>query len=484
MNSRISRNGSRQFIPPLHAPDPAAASIESDSIKADRSGSGKIGTAAETRIPEVRIPASKSQTIRALLIAACASGVSVIRNPLDSQDTRSCLRACRILGAEITEQEQCWIVSGIGLRDGRSHAENSTAADIPTIDVGNSGTTLYLGMGIAAAMSRPFRFTGDAQIQKRPVSRLADALQDLGASCTFQKGKTPPFIIQGPLKGGRTVIECPTSQYLSSLLLAAPLAAPGRTPKEKPASTILEIPLLHERPYAEMTLQWLNEQQITYSREEFSRFVIPAGQQYKPFSRTMTGDFSSASFFFCAAAVSGSALSVRGLDPEDPQGDKAVLDLLEQMGCRISWDIDEQLVTVSGPGRGKLKPLHADLNSIPDALPVLAVTACFADGTSILSNVPQARIKETDRIAVMKQELEKIGGVIEELEDGLVIHGNGILEGGEVLGHDDHRVIMALAVAGMGSRAGVTVAGYEAAAVTFPQFFTILEELYQYEQLT
>jgi 3-phosphoshikimate 1-carboxyvinyltransferase len=424
---------------------------------------------------ELCIPASKSQTIRALLIATAAEGESCISNPLNSQDTRSCVEACKALGAKIDIQSRIWRVTGAGLASSGRIEDNP---DPIVIDTGNSGTTLYLGIGLAASTGRKIIFTGDEQIRSRPVRALLDAYRDLGLSvrwdipssvCPDERLRTgsAPFMIQGPLTGGRTSIECPTSQYLSSLLLGVPLG--------KQEST-LTIPLLNERPYVDMTLQWLDEQGVTYTREKqpVDQFTIPGNQRFSSFSKEISGDFSSASFFFCAAAITGSTLTLTGLDREDTQGDKDMLFCLEQMGCTVTWT--DTGVEITGPEGGLKGGSTFDLNPIPDTLPVLAAACCFAEGTTQLVNVPQARIKETDRITVMRQELTKLGADIEELEDGLIIHGTGRLSGGTVSGHGDHRVIMACAVAALACDAPVTIEGTDAVDITCPDFFSLLDQ--------
>ncbi len=427
---------------------------------------------------EAVIPASKSQTVRALLIASAAEGTSVITNPLVSGDTLSCLEACRSLGARIITEKGRWIVTGITV------PKNPPSAPL-VIDVGNSGTTLYLALGLAARLERPVIFTGDQQIRSRPASPLVQSLRDLGAECSLPAGpemisslglapplssESVPCMITGPLKGGRTVISCPTSQYLSGLLLSCPLAQ---------NECIIEVPLLHERPYAEMTLQWLDEQGIIYSRDRWSRFVIPGNQRYRSFEKTVPGDYSSASFFFCAAALTSSRLTVTGTARNDSQGDREILACLEQMGCTVEWKGPLSL-EITGPPKGSLQGREFDLNSMPDTLPVLAVTAAYAQGTTVLGNVPQARIKETDRIDVMCRELRSLGAEAEQREDALVIHGNGRgLSGGHVRGHGDHRVIMALAVGALAARSPVTIDDVKAAEITFPGFFSILESITQ-----
>lgn len=464
----------------------------------------------------VRIPASKSHTIRALLIAAFAAGTSTIHAPLLSEDTHSCLAACRSLGALIDDSDDSrWVVQGIGsggseyrpelqedLERGQRQGQKTTeapAVDSPmVIDTGNSGTTLYLLAGMAAAAGRAVILTGDAQIRNRPSRALTDALASLGAQIYYgtaleaelarlgappvelsRAEGCPPFLIRGPLTGGRVSIESTTSQYLSSLLLAAPLSDLGS------GETAIDVPLLNERPYIDMTLAWLDRAGITYTRQGYDQFTLPAGQSYQPVSCEIPGDFSSASFFFCTAAITGDTIIVTGLDRNDHQGDKEVLSCLERMGCSIAWDAEGRAVTLSGPADGAaLQGCDLDLNAIPDALPILAATACYAEGTTRLLNVPQARIKETDRIAVMAQELTKLGAELEELPDGLIVraghaarHGRRGLLGGTVDGHGDHRVIMALATSGLAAAGPVSIQGAEAVNITFPTFFTLLESI-------
>jgi len=406
---------------------------------------------------EITIPSSKSHTIRALLIAAMAKGESTIINPLDSADTRSCVEAIKVLGAIIKFKNDRWIIIGTG-------GEIHPIAD--TIDVGNSGTTLYLAAGLAALSSHKITFTGDEQIRARPVENLLASLKDLGAEITLTgKNGCPPFSIKGPLTGGKTSIECPTSQYLSSLLLCTPLAN---------GNTEIEVPLLREQPYVEMTLKWLNEQFVMYDTTDFKDFFIPGGQQFEAFTKQVPGDFSSATFFLCAAAITGSTLTLKGLDMADSQGDKAVVFMLKEMGCNI--EIGRDFIKIEGH---PLKGCELDLNDTPDALPAMAVTACFAEGETKIFNVPQARLKETDRISVMKEELEKMGADIKELKDGLIIQGSQdyTLKGAEVCGHKDHRIIMSLAIAALASKGETTIDDISAVSITFPNFFELLNQI-------
>lgn len=399
---------------------------------------------------EVVIPASKSHTIRALVVATLADGVSEILHPLDSGDTAACVNVCRALGAEIELGEQ-WTVRGTG-------GQLRTPDDV--IDVGNSGTTLYITLGTAALGAGYVVFTGDEQIRSRPAQPLLDALNALGGELFSTRGNgRAPIVVKGPLRGGSVSIHCPTSQYLSSLLLNCPLAD---------GETTIEVLSLNEQPYVYMTLGWLDEQGIQYTREELERFVIPGGQRYHAYRKPMPGDFSSATFFLCAAAITGGDLLLKGLDMNDSQGDKAVVGMLEAMGARV--EILPEGVRIQG---NELQGMELDLNATPDALPALAVTGCFARGETRLVNVPQARLKETDRLAVMNEVLTAMGGKVEELEDGLIIRESP-LRGTTVPGHGDHRVVMALAVAGLAAEGRTVIDTAEAMRITFPNFVELM----------
>jgi 3-phosphoshikimate 1-carboxyvinyltransferase len=262
------------------------------------------------------------------------------------------------------------------------------------------------------------------------------------------------------MKGGKTSVKAVSSQYLSSILMSCPVG-------EK--DTEIDVPVLNEKPYVRMTLDWLDRLglKVGYSAN-LDKFNIPGGQRITSFQRRIPGDFSSATFLLAAGALAGGKLVLKGLDMNDPQGDKEIVDILRRMGAKI--DETGEGIEVSG---SRLRGMEIDLNSIPDAVPMLAVVGCFADGETILHNVPQARIKETDRLAVMASELSKLGATIRELPDGLVIKGGG-LEGGRVNGHGDHRVVMALTIAGLAADKPVSVDTAEAAGVTFPGFWDMM----------
>jgi 3-phosphoshikimate 1-carboxyvinyltransferase len=405
----------------------------------------------------VRMPASKSHTIRAVAIASLASGKSIIRNPLTSSDTQAAADCYRALGAQIdTSDSAAWKISG-------------TAGQIKVpkapIDVGNSGTTLRIAMGSAAlAQSGQITtFTGDEQIRSRPVGPLMDALNNLAAKCTSlnDNGKAP-VQVTGKLKGGKTTIAASTSQYLSSLLLCTPLAD---------EDTEIDVTLLNEPGYVQMTLDWLDKHGIEYKNENMRRFRIKGGQKYKAFDATIPADFSSATFFLCAAALVADEVTLLGLDFADSQPDKAVVNYLKAMGADISIGADS--VTIKA---AQLKGIQIDMNKTPDALPAMAVTAAFASGTTSLVNVPQARSKETDRIAAMTSELKKLAVDAEELPDGLIIH-QGEPKAAQLHGWADHRIIMALSLAGLACNGQCSIDAAEAIEVTFPNYAELMKSI-------
>lgn len=395
----------------------------------------------------VTIPGSKSHTIRSLFIAALSDGDSVIRSPLISGDALSAVNILRALGASIEVTGDAFNVKGFG---------GTPIVPEDIVNVGNSGTSLRFA-SVTAALTEGFTvFTGDYQIRRRPMGPLIEAINKLGGQAFSTRGTgTAPVIVGGRIKGGIADLDSVTSQYLSALLVNAPLF-------EK--DTQINILRLNEVPYAEMTLWWLDKQNIAYQNDDFRTIKINGGQKYKAFQTTIPGDFSSATFFAVQAAVSGNRITMKNLDMTDPQGDKRVLAILESMGAGVEYHKD----AVSVEGR-YLRGIEIDMNSIPDALPAIAVAGCFASGETRLLNVPQARLKETDRISVMCTELRKMGADIEELPDGLIIRESK-LKGCVVNGHDDHRVVMALAVAGLNTEGDTVIETAEAMKVTFPKF--------------
>lgn len=402
----------------------------------------------------INIPSSKSQTIRAILIATFAKGKSTINNALISNDTISCIKACQSFGAIINRDNNTLVIDSTNFKH---------KGPPLTIDCENSGTTLYLALGLAAYSEREVTFTGDKSLRSRPVGDLLQAYKDLG--CLVSDTNYPPFTIKGPITKSKVVIDCPSSQYLSSLLLASCVA-----------KTDVEIitPILHEKPYVKLTLEWMNQQNLKYkASEDLQHTIVKGNQNYTPIETTISGDYSSATFFFSLAAIGKTSIIIKGLNKEDTQGDKNTLNILEKMGCIIEWQSDG--VKVTGPK--ELRGGTFSLNSMPDALPSLCVVASFANEKVIFNQVAHARIKETDRIKAMRENLELLNVDVVELQDGIEINGRGKIEGAHVKGYSDHRIIMAMAVAGLYAEGDVIIDDIEAVNVTFPTFFKLIDSL-------
>jgi len=395
------------------------------------------------------VPPSKSHTIRALLVAVAANGVSTIRRPLTCGDGASALGAARSMGARVEELNGTITVTGIA-------GDYNAGDDI--FDMENSGTSTNLFTSIAALGSRQRTIDGDGSLRLRPVKPLLDALQQLGAqyTCTAP-GRDLPFTIQGPVKGGTVTVNGRSSQYVSSLLFACPLM---------PHDSDIVVENLQEVPYIAMTLWWLDLLGIRYEKkDDYTQFHVYGNQSYHPIDMAIPGDFSSATFPAVAAALTRSSITINGIDFSDPQGDKRIFDILASMGIIVGKHDNNAVVSYNGILQGR----EIDLNTMPDALPAVAVLGCFAEGSTHIVNVGHARIKETDRIAVMVQELKKMGAHIEEEPTGILIH-HSPLHGAQVNGHDDHRVVMALTLAGMCASGETVVDTAEAAAVTYAGF--------------
>lgn len=406
---------------------------------------------------EIIIPGSKSHTIRAVIIALLAEGTSKISNPLNSADTMATVNACKLLGAKINlDNEKEWVI------EGTNHTLKKPAE---ALNLANSGTSLRLISGIIAALCDfEVQLEGDDSLSTRPIQPLLKSLNELGAEAlSINNNGYCPIQIKGKMQGGTTEILGITSQYISSLLLACPLLE---------NDTKITVVNPHEIPYIEMTLKWLDQQNIKYEVSgDFTKFKITGNQRYKSFEKTIPADWSSAAFPLVGAAITNSDVLIKGLDMNDTQGDKAIIDYLKKMQADIS--IEEQGIRIKG------KPLQGcefDLNSTPDALPAMAVLGSFAKGTTTLINVAQARIKETDRINVMVEELSKMGVDIKEREEGLIIH-QSILKGSKVRGHNDHRIVMALSLAALIAEGKTEITKAESIDVTYPTYVTSMKSL-------
>lgn len=394
-------------------------------------------------------PSSKSHTIRALLIATLAEGTSVIKDALLEGDGKSALDAAVALGAEIDITDGTLTLKGIG--------QDLTKGDTD-IFMGNSGTGTRLFTTAAALGSKERTFDGDSSLRSRPMKPLLQAIKDLGGDFEIKSDNGHiPYTVKGPLSGGETTVDGLTSQYLSSLLLTTPLIK---------NDSLINVTNLHEKPYVQITLWWLDRMGVKYEMsEDMSSYKVFGGQKFNTINSRIPGDFSSATFGAVAACVTGTKLKIDNIDFTDPQGDKEIFSCIEKLGGAVVRGDGYAIVDGTKPLKGAV----LDLNTMPDSLPAFSVLGCIAEGETRLVNVKQARIKETDRIAVMNEELSKMGADIEELEDGLVIRKSS-LKGTCVSGHEDHRVVMALALAGMVSEGETLIDTAEAASVTYPTF--------------
>jgi 3-phosphoshikimate 1-carboxyvinyltransferase len=387
-------------------------------------------------------------------ISGLAHGESTIQNPLVASDSLAAVGAARLFGAK-ADLGESWRVAGV-----------SGTPRVPenVVDVKNSGTTLNFFMGTASLVEGITVLTGDEQIVRRPVQPLIEALNALGgeASSTRSNG-LPPVIVKGRLKGGKTRFRGIISQYLSSLLIHCPLIE---------RDSEIEVFDVLEKPYIQMTMGWLNRQGIRYdASDDLTHYKVYGGQSYQAQEVTIPADFSSATFFLVAGSILESDMTLLGLDMNDAQGDKQVVYYLKEMGARIEFEAKG--IRIRG---GSLKGVELDLADTPDALPAMAVAGCFAKGKTTIRNVANARLKETDRISVMAKELTRLGAKVEELPDGLVVHESA-LKGCPVEGYGDHRVVMALAVAGLAIPGRTEVDRAEAVEVTFPNFVDLMEKL-------
>lgn len=395
---------------------------------------------------EVEVPPSKSYTHRAITISALGPGGSVKR-PLLSADTRATIAAAEALGARI-EGEEVLLISGVGGRP-------KTPDDV--INVDNSGTTLRI-ISAVAALTDGAVLTGDASIRRRPNGPLLRSLSDLGSEAfSIKNNDCAPLVVRGKIRGGSTVLDGRvSSQFISALLISCPLA-------EDDTEIVIDGEL-KSRPYAEITLEMLEEAGAEVETD-FERFFIPGGQRYSLERYTVPGDFSSASYLLAAAAVTGSCLVIRGIRPSR-QGDSAIVSILRDMGAKISWDQEKGDLAIEG---GDLEGVEVDASLTPDLVPTIAVLGSLARGKTVVKNAEHVRHKETDRLSAMAMELSKMGANIEERPDGLVIEG-GKLAGARVSGHHDHRIVMALTVAGLA--AGDTrIETAESVSVSYPAFF-------------
>ncbi len=398
-------------------------------------------------------PPSKSYTHRAVLLASLCNGSSTIAHPLISRDTQATIDACQSLGASITGKEKMNI-------KGRQPLE------VPSnvINVENSGTTLRLMTSAAALSEKGYTvLTGDESVRRRPMQPLLDALHAIGVrSWSLRLNGCAPIIVEGGgIQGGEvTMPGSISSQFISSLLISGALAN---------NETLVRIEgKMVSRPYLDATLKMIKIFGGKISEKKTGVFKIPARQLYTPTFFRVPGDFSSGSFALAGGALSGGTVAVDGFDFSLPQGDAVIVDIMKKMGANVSIDIKRGRIEIKGGN--SLSGGTFNLSDTPDLLPVVAVLGCRSEGEVLIRGVKHARFKETDRIAVLAEELPKLGAQVEELDDGLRITGARRFKKCILNSHDDHRMAMIFAIAGFASEEGCVIEGFESVDVSYPTF--------------
>ena len=403
---------------------------------------------------QIVCPANKSYTHRAIFLASIVGKNSIVENALFSADTNATIETCRKFGAEI-EIKDCSITVKNPIR-----IDSST----PEIDTGNSGTTIRIASGIASLFSEEITLTGDSSLQKRPMQPLLDALSSIGAQCHSTDGK-PPVKIKGKITGGKVTIPGNlSSQFISSLLICGPLT-------EKGISLIIEGNLV-SKPYLDATIATMRKFGVSVQTLiPYKRYNIPP-QIYKESTFTVPIDFSSLALLLSSSVLNGEDMVIEGNLGDLPQGDEVFIDILEQMGVNVT--IDEDKIKIMSPKR--LRGGRFDLSNSPDLLPPLAILALNSSKPIEITNVKHARLKETDRIAIMSRELAKIGIDVKEKEDGMVLESTETISGAELNSEEDHRLFMAFCIAGM-YVGNCTVTDPESVKVSYPNFIEEMNRL-------
>ena len=384
----------------------------------------------------VRLPGSKSISNRVLLLAALAEAPTEIRGLLEADDTRVMRAALERLGTPIRAKQ----------------AE---------LFLGNAGTAFRPLTAVLAMLGGEYRLSGVARMHERPIGDLVAALRALGARIDYlgREGYPPLAIHPGRIAPGQTtrVRGDVSSQYLSALLMALPLAGGGAIEVEGE---------LISRPYVEITLALMRRFGVEVGREGWRRFSVPGGPYRSPGAIAVEGDASSASYFLAAGAIAGGPVRVQGVGRSSIQGDVRFCEVLEAMGARVAMGED----WIEASGRAPLRAFDLDLNHIPDAAMTAAAMALFADGPCTVRNIASWRVKETDRIAALATELGKLGAGVEAGADFLKVVPRPLRSGVAVDTYDDHRMAMSLSLAALGG-VQVTINDPECVGKTFPEYF-------------
>lgn len=406
---------------------------------------------------KVKLSPSKSHTLRACLFAALADGVSHIFEYLPSPDTEAMIQACKVLGAQVEEGAVLAIT-------GRGTNRSLTSS---FIDAGNSGQVLRFVTACAALSDLPLYITGDASIQTKRVAKpLVDGLLQLGArATTYKNSGFAPLCVCGPINSGSVIIDGKDSQPVSALLIAA---------AQLPGTTTIQVENIGERPWIDVTLDWLRRMGVRVVVEAYDRFCVFGGVSFKGFDYCVPGDLSTLSFLLVAALMRPSDLVIENADLDDVQPDSRVVAILEQMGAQFQINKEQKTIGVKGPQR--LSGIAVDVNDCIDALPILAVCGSYAEGKTRLFNGKIARNKESDRIFAMCKELSKMGASIFECDDGLTIHKSSLVSA-MIDSHNDHRIALSLAIAAMNAEGSTTIYGSQCVSKSYPGFMQDMLQL-------
>ncbi len=398
----------------------------------------------------VTIPGSKSCTHRALIVSALADGESVLINALQSEDTGYTAQGLEKFGVRISSEENRLHVLGMGgrLKPGEER-----------IYAGNSGTSMRFLTAFAALKNGRTLLDGNERMRKRPMADLLQGLAGLGVNAHSVNGDgCPPVIMDSHgLRGGMTEVRGEaSSQFLSALLMVAPYALDD--------VWVQVTGNLSSRPYIDITLDVMSAFGVEARNEGYHSFSVRRDQRYRAREYVVEGDVSNASYFFSAAAVTGGKIRIENFKPDSIQGDTGFLTLLEKMGCKVVRG--DYWAEVQGK---KLHGIEIDMNTMPDLVPTLAVTAVFAEGKTVIQNIAHLRLKESDRIKALAGELNKMGIRVEEGKDWLAIEG-GRAHGAEIETYNDHRLAMSFAVVGL-VVPGVKIKGEDCVNKSFPGFW-------------
>ncbi len=420
-----------------------------------------VPTAAGPIQAVVTPPGSKSLTNRALVCAALADGRSLLSGALDSEDTRVMLEAWQQVGVDVEFDAPNSVISVVGCS---GKVPNPGAEQAPvSIFVNNSGTSIRFLTASLSALGGWYKLSGVPRMHQRPIGDLGQALRELGADVICHDGLYPPVTIASTgLRGGRVAIAANlSSQYLSGLLMAAPLA-------RAPVQLTVEGELVSE-PYVEMTCQVMRAFGVDIERQSRVFHIEP--QAYRACDYLIEPDASAASYFWAVAAITGGDVTVQGLHRHSLQGDVGFVDCLEQMGCQVEF-LANGIRVLGGPLRG----VDVDMADISDTVQTLAAVALFAEGTTTVRGVAHNRLKETDRIEDLATELRRLGATVETFPDGLTITP-GPLRPTSVQTYNDHRMAMSLALVGL-RQDGIQIENPGCTAKTYPNYFHDLFSMY------